>query len=577
MTTLSAKADSFSGHACGNPLRSVPKAESPPEMQDVQRGVHVPVRGVPARAAMHPIRERLLRLRQRSASRTDLRCVFGIDCDNSHASVLCFACEDVEELRPTRVVRGLRQPGSGDTLDVQGFVGDEAVGIHQLPGFLVVEVPPLVGRLLVQLRNAVAGLAASGRTLPLACKRTLRPSESLLRLAVVMRGFYRRARRSDEERLQSEVYPNRRAVPDGFGRISEVAREDHVPLAARPLDGDGLDRPLDSPMQLDLDVSDVLEVQTPVVLQAATVPVGRELDTTEPVFRLVSRVARSAPGLAPAEERLERLVQSAQRSLRRREVEGCEARRGLARRLEPPRLFAVGDRTLFGLVHVPSFPKGKVVEPSVLSEHRVKGKLLRAVGEEPELVRPSHRLRPPPLFLSGDVTGYRLVRHVTRRTHVVTATPEARHTAPERPVALPKDARGVALELVSELGRGEDRRGLDEQMHMIRLDRKVFDLNLKLFGLLPNKGLQFVGNTAGQHGEPILRTPNKVIVEVRYTGRCMPILHAVSIQEKLDIDNLSNRRVVSAGLPLSHKYDSPRPAFSMGRCKKQSLKITSRE
>ena len=250
--------------------------------------------------------------------------------------------------------------------------------------FLVVEVPPLVGRLLVQLRNAVAGLTASGRTLPLPCKRTLRPPELLLSLTIVARGLYRLAIRGDEEALESEVDTDRRTISGftSFRRFSEVAREDHVPLAARPLDGDGLDRPFDRTMQLDLDVPDVLEVQAPIILEPTPVAVGWKLNRSETVFGLEARVARSPSRLNPSKERLECFVESAKRGLSRREVQSREAGRGFAGCLESTRLFAVGNRASLDLVKVASLTQSEVVQTMVLSEHQVQSFSLRAVRKQ---------------------------------------------------------------------------------------------------------------------------------------------------------------------------------------------------
>ncbi len=101
-------------------------------------------------------------------------------------------------------------------------------------------------------------------------------------------------------------------------------------------------------------------------------------------------------------------------------------------------------------------------------------------------------------------------------------------------------------------------------MHVIGFDSKVLDLNIKLSGLFPKQNLQFGGDFAHQHREPVLRAEDEVIVEVANAARCVSILHPVSIREKLDIYDLSNGKVVSAGLPLSLENDSPRPAFSDG-------------
>lgn len=260
VTTLSAKADSFSGRACGNPLRCVPRAEPPPEIQYVASGVHVPVCGVATAfsfAAMHPIPERLFDLRRSTTRATDLRGIARINRDDSHTSFFRFMREDVDELRPASVVLGLRKPRSGDARDVQGFVSNQTMRVHQLTSFLVVEIPPLVSRLLVQFRNVSASLAASGRAFLLARQGALRPPELLLSLAVVARRLYRRAIRSDEEALESEVYTDLRPAGARLGRIPEIAGEDHVPLPARVANRDGLDRALDRTVLLDLYMPDI--------------------------------------------------------------------------------------------------------------------------------------------------------------------------------------------------------------------------------------------------------------------------------------------------------------------------------
>jgi hypothetical protein len=81
----------------------------------------------------------------------------------------------------------------------------------------------------------------------------------------------------DQEALESKVYPNRCPVFPGFGSLSDIADEHGVPLTALPFNGHGLNSPDDRTMQLDLNVSDVLEVQPAVVLELASVAVGRKL------------------------------------------------------------------------------------------------------------------------------------------------------------------------------------------------------------------------------------------------------------------------------------------------------------
>jgi len=273
-----------------------------------------------------------------------------------------YVREGVEEGCPTRVVRGLRKPSPGDALDVEGFVDDEAVGIYELASLLVVKVPALVRRFLVQAGDLLLSLAAAVGTFPSPGHRPLRLTKFRLRLPVVARRLDGLPVRGNEGALEHEVYADRRSVSGGFRGIPEIAGEDHVPLSARPLDGDGLDSPFDGAMQLDLDVPDVLKIQTPVVLQPAPVTVGGELDGSESTLGLEAGVAGSVPRLHAPEERL---VQPAERGLSGGEVEGREARKNLAGLLEPSRLFAIAYGAFFSFVYVSPIAKSKVVKAAV--------------------------------------------------------------------------------------------------------------------------------------------------------------------------------------------------------------------
>jgi hypothetical protein len=120
---------------------------------------------------------------------------------------------------------------------------------------------------------------------------------------------------------------------------------------------------------------------------------------------------------------------------------------------------------------------------------------------------------------------------VARRARIVGPAPQARHTAPETLVAFPQDARGISLEpMMRQLRRREFGRRLHEQMHMVGFNDKVLDLNIKLLGLLSDKGFEVIGNLVNQHGKTVLRALNKMIVQVANAARCMLKLHAMSIR-----------------------------------------------
>ena len=457
-------------------------------------------------------------------------------------------------------MRSLGKPGPGDALDVEGFVGDETVGIHQPSRLFVVEVSALVRRLFVKAANLLTSFAAATRTLLLSGHGALCPTEFLLRLSVVARWLYGLSIRGNDERLESEVYANRCAVSGRFGRICEIAREDNVPLPASPLYRDCLDGPFDRAMQLYLDVSDVLQIKlggASGFLEPASVSVGRELHAPEPIFRFEPGITRSVARLHTAEERLERLIQSAKRGLSGRKVQSREARHNLTSLLESPRLLTVGNGTLLNLVHVPAFAQSKIVKAAMRLKHRIQNLRLRAVRVEAIFVGASH-LGLAPGFLSGDVSRYRLIRDAASCAHVVRPAPEARHTTLEVRVAAPENPGGIPLELVSELRGRILWRGLHEQVNVVGLDREVLDLYLKLRSLVSKQLLEVCSYIASQYRKTIFRTPNEMIVEVANTSRCSPILHTGNILDCYTESNyLTARKGVGRGFLCRLKTTVP--------------------
>ena len=94
--TLSAKADSFSGHAPPSGARSVLKARSEP--QNIVRGVQVAICHIAAvGTAMHPIRQRLGNRGQRTAATTCLRRVVGWNRNHCHTSFFRFVRQDLQK------------------------------------------------------------------------------------------------------------------------------------------------------------------------------------------------------------------------------------------------------------------------------------------------------------------------------------------------------------------------------------------------------------------------------------------------------------------------------------------------
>ena len=94
-------------------------------------------------------------------------------------------------------------------------------------------------------------------------------------------------------------------------------------------------------------------------------------------------------------------------------------------------------------------------------------------------------------------------------------------------------------------------------MHVVRVDDKVLDLNAKLYSLLSEQDFKVGSNLVGKHGKSVLRAPDKVIVQVTNPARCMPIIQAMTIRERLDKDNLSNAEGGARGFLRQLKQTVP--------------------
>jgi hypothetical protein len=291
-------------------------------------------------------------------------------------------------------------------------------------------------------------------------------------------------------------------------------------------------------MQLNFDVTDVLDVEPPVLFEPAPIAVGREFNCPKAAFGFEARIAGTLARVCSPKERLESLVQPAERGLSRREVKRREARQ------HPPafpvarRLFAVGDGSLLGLVYVSALAESKIIQPTMPLKHRVESPFLRAVGEEPELVCPPHLLAPR--LLSSDVTGYRLIRDVPGSTHIVEPTPQTRHAAFQMLMSFPKNAGRETFELVCQLRWREVWRSLHEQMYVVWLYCQMFDFDIELGRLLSDKRIKVFSNFVNAYGKAILRAPHEVIVKVANAARCMPKLHKRTMHDTLDKNNVYN-------------------------------------
>jgi hypothetical protein len=74
----------------------------------------------------------------------------------------------------------------------------------------------------------------------------------------------------------------------------------------------------------------------------------------------------------------------------------------------------------------------------------------------------------------------------------------------------PEDAAGATFEQVDDCRDALRRTDLDEQMHMVVLDRQLMDLPVLDLGGLAQQGVKARGHGTDQHTPPVLGNPHKM-------------------------------------------------------------------
>ena len=94
-----------------------------------------------------------------TAARADLRRAVGVHLHESSTSIRGFVFDHGDEPRPSCIGYALGNVTAGEAPDIQVLDRDEAKPLHDLGRLLVVEVPALVCRVLVQASDLARQLA----------------------------------------------------------------------------------------------------------------------------------------------------------------------------------------------------------------------------------------------------------------------------------------------------------------------------------------------------------------------------------------------------------------------------------
>ena len=552
MTTLSAKADSFSDQS-GIALEiRWPRPGQESASEDISRGVLVSVQGQPAVLAGVPSLAQFLWDFDATTGAV-LGCPSRIHGHDFRSGSFGLAAKDVHEAGPAgigdctgeRVV--LEHVGHA-----QAFHPDQAVQPDEKQSSLVMMLVPQVADASMQDADSARCLSAVTTTSLFARGRALQSAKlgnlglevaRVLDALTVARG---------EKRFEPYVDATSGKRARRHDNGSQVARQDHEPLVAFAHERSRLDRTLNGAVDLGTDRANVLDTQ-PVVVKADTIAVGREGYAVEVVAPLEAREARRSAALfAAAEEVLIGRVQSAQRRLLRREVSASLIRIVRTQILELVGLHVVVQADPTRLVGELALLKGGIVEPTMCLYHDAQFARLVGAGVEAELESSAHLLP----FLSFDVPSHTRLGDGAARARIVAATPQRRQPRTQRRELSAQVVRRATLEAVHKLGHRTCGIRFKEQMHVVGHDFERVNRGFKLSSDLSQQLNQSLLDRTNEHGPAVLWAPH----QVKLQGEDRSSVFGVSLDHLSIIHTPDTKSTAEGdGLPLPAKAGSPRP------------------
>lgn len=320
MTTPSAKADGFLGHARTVVPRYVPNAQSERSVKDITGCVDISVNHQPTmRTEMNTVRESFRNIRQAPASGAYLRSPVGVDPSKSPTSVFYFVGELGKERTPSRIADRLCQHTFRQCLDVQILNGNKPVSVSKLTAQFVMKVSPLVSDMSVSFLEkpdcfpAIATALPSSSNFPLASSKGSKPCFKIPRIInplPIGKG---------NKGIKPHIHANSIRRGHKATAIYNYAKAG-IPLPCLSFQGECLNLASDRAVHLEFYDTNALHLEPAPICKVATIPPSGEGITIKPVFGLEAGIASFFSSLHSTEESLESLVYPPENILASREV-----------------------------------------------------------------------------------------------------------------------------------------------------------------------------------------------------------------------------------------------------------------
>ena len=263
-------------------------------------------------------------LRYGCAARTPLTGAGRVYLDQFSPSFFRFVRELGKETAPSGVINRLGQHPASQSLDIQILDRNQVVVVDQLAGKPVMKIRPLVSDMSVHPLESADCLPSPVASLLPAGYLPLSTPEIGLSLSVVAGVLDNRAVAQDREALQPNINSGDFSGIGQWLRDFNLDTEAGVPAPALSFQSHGLDLTRHWPVELDLQASNPLDVQLPVIPELAAVAINRQGVAVEATPGLEPWESSFLPSLAPAKEGLKSLIDPAQHILTSRVVNQAE-------------------------------------------------------------------------------------------------------------------------------------------------------------------------------------------------------------------------------------------------------------
>lgn len=440
-----------------------------------------------------------------------MTCVFRVYTYHSDTSTFSLVSQDALERCPSNVRDRTGESTVLDhTFDVQAFHSNHPVSTDQFIRSFEVKLSANILYFSVKLLNFLNSLAPITSKLLFSRKATLSPSqfrklsleESWISDMLTIT--------SDKERVKPNINTNRRINRGSNNNISQVTRDNQIPLSSFSLQGKSFDRALDWTMQTDSDYSNVLNSQS-ISSQANSITVRGKLNRIKEVPSFESWVSRFGPCLDTTKESLEGFVQSSHSSLSRREVNSSKIVVSSPFSLEPNRLLSVFDRLLFQFVSIFLLSKAGIIQVSVSLKHYPKLTLLIFVSPKPVFESLSHLLSLLCLYVFSN----RIFGNVSNRPGIIRPRPKCRKFRLQGRKLLSQDPRSITFEPIHNLSNSHCRIRGDKQVNVVRHNFDAFDAHSSLSRLLIKKSDKSISNFTREDFPSIFRAPHDVKLDIK--------------------------------------------------------------